>query len=115
MTAAPTGTAATTTGTSVARSLLSIQLFRGTTHLTAILGAHRALTKVGLIHHHRIVKQLLAYRGSQLSWVDLVGANLLARDIVDGKIHLAPAFFFVDRAIDGSAILLSTLVCCTTT
>ena len=65
--------------------------------------------------NHRIVKQLLAYRGSQLSWVDLVGANLLARDIVDGKIHLAPAFFFVDRAIDGSAILLSTLVCCTTT
>ena len=112
MTAAPPRTTATTTGAGVSRALLAIEFLSGTAHLASSFSAHRALPQISLIHHHCIVQQLLADGRRQLSRINVVGANLLPRNVVDGKIHLAPAFFLA--AVAGAVPTLRSIFVCRT-
>ena len=83
------------TGTGVARTLLTVELLGRPSHLATVLRALRTLPLIGLVHDDCIVQQLLADRWRQLGGIDLVGPDLFARHVVDGKIHFAPAFFLV--------------------
>ena len=80
--------------------------------LASSFSAHRALLQISLIHHHCIVQQLLADGRRQLSRINVVGANLLPRNVVDGKIHLAPAFFLA--AVAGAVPTLRSIFVCRT-
>ena len=95
VTTATPGATAPTAGTGVARTLLTVELLGRPSHLATVLRALRTLPLIGLVHDDCIVQQLLADRWRQLGGIDLVGPDLFARHVVDGKIHFAPAFFLV--------------------
>ena len=113
VTAAPTRAAAPRSGTGVASALLAIQLAGRARHLAPGLRLLGPLPLIGLIHDYRIVQQLLAHLGRELGGVDLVGPNLLAGHVVDGEVHLAPAFFLPVGAATPTFLIL--FVCITVT
>ena len=86
MTAAAADTAALVTRAGVARTLLPIHFLRGTSHHAARLRLMRTLPHVRLIHHDRVVQQLLVDARSEISGLDVVRPHFLSFAIVNGKL-----------------------------
>ena len=84
MSAATTDTAATRTGSGVARSLLAIHLLCRASHLGAALRAMRSLARVGLVHHDRVVEELFVDPRRECVDIQLVRADRGAAAVVDG-------------------------------
>ena len=83
MPAAATNAASPRAGPGVAGPFLAIHLFRRAGHFRAALGAHRALPQIVLVHHHRVVQQLLADSRRRLGRIKLVGPDLDSAAVVD--------------------------------
>ena len=83
MTAATTNTRAPRPGTSVTRPLLAIHFLRRSSDLGTRLRLMTTLTLIRLIHHHRIMQQLLADANRQIRRGNFVVTNLSAGAIVN--------------------------------
>ena len=72
-------------GPGVARALLAIHLLGRAGDHAARLGLVRALPQVGLVHHHRVVQQLLVDARSEIGGLDVVRPHFLSLAIVNGE------------------------------
>src|SRR5215212_9862397 len=82
---ATANTAALGAGAGVARALLAVHLLGRAGDHAARLSLMRALSNIGLVHHDRIVQQLLVDAGSEIGGLDVVRPHFLSLAIVNGE------------------------------
>ena len=70
-------------GAGVARALLAVHLLGRAGHHAARLRLVRTLPHVRLVHHHRVVQQLLVDARSEIGGLDVVRPHFLSLAIVE--------------------------------